>query len=187
MDSGKVHDDWLARHRAGDPDAFDRLVAEMAPRLKGYFLRQGAEGGTAEDLTQNVFVRILQNLDRYQANGQMDAYVLRIARNLWIDHRRRHARFHVVQAEFEEADERAGPDLEAQRLDRADRVRAALAGLEPEVRELLELAVLQHLPYRSVSEILHIPVGTVKSRVFYALRRLRDVLGPCADQEESQP
>lgn len=178
-----MSDDLLARHRDGDPDAFDLLVREMAPRLKGYFLRQGAEPSTAEDLAQNVFVRVLQSLDRYRPSGQMDAYFLRIARNLWIDHHRRHARFHVVRQEVEEADGRDGPDGEAQRLDRADHVRAVLADLEPELRELLELAVLQRLPYKEVSEILHIPIGTVKSRVFYALRDLRERLAALEGEE----
>jgi RNA polymerase sigma-70 factor (ECF subfamily) len=182
MDSGKVQGDLLARHRAGDPAAFDLLVAEMAPRLKGFFQRQGSEAATAEDLTQNVFVRVLKSLDRYQPSGQMDAYFLRIARNLWIDHQRRAARFHRVEDGGEEADQRPGPEFEVQQRDRAARVRSALADLDPGVRELLEFAVLQRLPYKEVAELLQIPIGTVKSRVFYALRKLRDQLSVLEDE-----
>ncbi len=182
MDPGRGQDDLLARHRAGDAAAFDLLVQELAPRLKGYFLRQGAESATAEDLTQNVFLRILQSLDRYQASGQLEAYFLRIARNLWIDHQRRHQRFRRVEDGSDAADPRPGPEAESQSHDRAALVRAALAALEGPERELLELAVLQRLPYKDVAEILEIPVGTVKSRVFYALRRLRQRLAALGEE-----
>lgn len=182
MDPRRGQDDLLTRHRAGDPLAFDLLVRELAPRLMGYFLRQGADPASAEDLTQNVFVRILQSLDRYQSSGQMEAFFLRIARNLWIDQQRRGARFRRVEDGEDAVDSRPGPESESQTHDRASVVRAALAELEPAERELLELAVLQRLPYRDVSDLLDIPVGTVKSRVFYALRRLRERLAALGEE-----
>jgi RNA polymerase sigma-70 factor (ECF subfamily) len=175
--------DLLARCQQGDPDAFDLLVSEMAPRLKGYFLRQGAEAATADDLAQNVFVRVLQSLDRYRPAGQMSAYFLRIARNLWIDHTRRAWRLRRVEDQPEASDGRPGPVEIAEIGDRAARVRAALGELDRDARELLELAVLQKLPYKDVAAILDVPVGTVKSRVFYALRRLRERLAACEEEE----
>lgn len=182
VDPGQGRTDLLVRHRAGDPAAFELLVLEMAPRLRGYFLRQGADAATADDLAQNVFVRILQSLDRYRPSGQLEAYFLRIARNLWIDHQRRGARFRRVDDAADEADDRPGPEAESQSRDRAALVRAALAELAAAERELLEFAVLQRLPYRDVSELLGIPVGTVKSRVFYALRRLRERLAALGEE-----
>lgn len=182
MDPRRGQDDLLARHRAGDAAAFDLLVVEFGPRLKGYFLRQGAESAAAEDLTQNVFVRILQSADRYQPSGQLEAYFLRIARNLWIDHQRRGARFRRVEDGADAVDGRPGPEAQSSTRDRAELVRAALAALEPRERELLELAVLQHLPYKDVAALLGIPVGTVKSRVFYALRRLRERLAALGEE-----
>lgn len=168
--------DLLARCQQGDPEAFDLLVSEMAPRLKGYFLRQGAEAATADDLAQNVFVRVLQSLDRYRPAGRMGAYFLRIARNLWIDHTRRTRRLRRVEDQPEWSDARPGPLEAAETGDRAAQVQAALAELDRDARELLELAVLQKLPYKEVAELLEVPIGTVKSRVFYALRRLRERL-----------
>lgn len=176
--------DLLARCQQGDPDAFDLLVHEMAPRLKGYFLRQGAEAATADDLAQNVFVRVLQSLDRYRPTGQMSAYFLRIARNLWIDHTRRAWRLRRVEDQPESTDPRPGPHQAADAGDRAAQVRAALSELDRDARELLELAVLQRLPYKEVAEILAIPIGTVKSRVFYALRRLRERLAALEEGTE---
>ncbi|MCH2100825.1 MAG: sigma-70 family RNA polymerase sigma factor [Planctomycetes bacterium] len=179
-------DDLLVRFQAGDAAAFDQLVSEMGPRLKGYFLRQGAQNATAEDLTQLVFVRVFQARQRYKSSGRLDAYLLRIAHNLWIDSRRR-KRFLTGGDDLPDAvDSSPGPAEEAVAGDRASVLRAALGRLPVETRELLELAVLQRLPYQEVSEILDIPVGTVKSRVYYSLRKLRDklaVLEPEADQD----
>jgi len=169
--------DLLGRSRDGDRAALAELVATMGPRLKGFFLRLGAQDPTAEDLTQDVFLRVLGSLDRYQESGRLDAYLLRIARNLWIDSRRRHRPLSAGDTLAGSPDEReAGPVVAADRHDRIEKLRQALAGCDPETRELLELAVLQRLPYTEVGMILGIPVGTVKSRVHYALRHLRDRL-----------
>jgi RNA polymerase sigma-70 factor, ECF subfamily len=177
-------DDLLQRFAAGDAAAFEELVAQMGPRLKGYFLRQGAQSSTAEDLVQNVFVRLLQSVARYQASGRLDAYCLHIARNLWIDHRRRGGRVFSSDEACDRPDLGPGPVQNADSDDRSRLLRQALLELEPDTRELLELAVLQQLPYKEVSMMLKIPIGTVKSRVYYSLRRLREslqILGPQED------
>lgn len=174
--------DLLARFQGGDEDAFGELVARMGPRLKGYFLRQGADEATAEDLTQNAFLRVLQSARRYRPEGRLDAFFLRVARNLWIDHRRRGPPSVRAEGAARDGGGAPSPAELAGRSDRAARLRQALADLDGDTRELLELAVLQGLPYRDVAGILGIPVGTVKSRVFYALRRLREQLGALAEE-----
>lgn len=172
--AGGSHD-LLGRSRDGDRAALTELVEEMGPRLKGFFLRLGAQTSTAEDLTQDVFLRVLNSMDRYQESGRLDAYLLRIARNLWIDSRRRHRPVPAGEAVQDAPDElQPGPLAAAEERDRAALLREALAQCDPEARELLELAVLQRLPYAEVGVILDIPVGTVKSRVHYALKRLKE-------------
>ena len=177
--------DHLVRYRAGDSAALDELVEGMGPRLKGFFLRQGAQPTTAEDLVQNVFVRVLQSLPRYQPSGQLEGYLLRIARNLWIDHRRRSGRVHSDAEPAERPDPRPGPVGHVDAADRAAQLREALGRLDPATRELLELAVLQQLPYKEVGMILDVPVGTVKSRVYYSLRRLRDTVAGLQPEEDA--
>ncbi len=175
-------EDRLRRFQAGDPEAFEEVVQDMGPRLLGFFRRLGAPPGLAEDLVQDVFLRVLQRIDRYRPSGRADAWLLRIARNLWIDHRRRRRPAASLEPDPELPDPGEGPRERAERGDRASAVRFALAALPEDTRELLELAVLQRLPYREVAGILGIPEGTVKSRVFYALRRLRE---ECPDLEEA--
>ncbi len=171
-------EDLLLRYRAGDEAAFEELVEWMGPRLLGYFLRQGASPSVADDLVQRVFVRVLQNLDRYRPQGRLDAWLLRIARNLWIDRTRRKRPLLRFDEDLDAEDPRPGPDAMAVAADRAAALRDALRRLDPASRELLELAVLQRLPYGEVARLLGVPVGTVKSRVHYALRRLRSLLPP---------
>lgn len=175
-------DDLLVRFQAGDELAFDQLVSEMAPRLKGFFLRQGAQDATAEDLTQLVFVRVFQARGRYQPSGRLDAYLLRIAHNLWIDSRRRKRFLSSGEETLDSEDPRARPDERADESDRAQVLHQALGRLPPATRELLEFAVLQRLAYQEVAQILDIPVGTVKSRVYYALRKLREQLATLAPE-----
>ena len=168
--------DLLTRFREGDPSAFSSLVAEMGPRLKGFFLRQGAQASTAEDLTQHVFLRVYQSSDRYQASGRLAAYLLRIARNLWIDYCRKKRPFSLGESFPDAADSGPGPVELGEAGDRAALLRKALASMDSATQEIIEMAVLQQLPYQDVAAVLHIPVGTVKSRVYYALRKLREVL-----------
>ncbi|NQU48237.1 MAG: sigma-70 family RNA polymerase sigma factor [Planctomycetes bacterium] len=176
-------DDLLVRFQAGDVAAFDQLVLEMGPRLKGYFLRLGAQSSTAEDLAQHVFLRVFQARARYKPSGRLDAYLLRIAHNLWVDSRRR-KRLVLAGDDLPDAvDPGLGPLENANLEDRAAILHHAMAQLEDPVRELLELAVLQRLPYQQVSEVLGIPVGTVKSRVYYSLRKLRDHLAGFGEEE----
>ena len=166
--------DLLERFRSGDREAFQTLVCEMGPRLKGLFLRQGAQAATAEDLTQDVFLRIYNSKTTYQATGRLDAYFFRIARNIWIDSRRKKRPVLLGDDQPDAIDSAPSPVEQVDLADRAAQLRQWVAELDPEAHELVELAVLQQLPYREISEILGIPVGTVKSRVFYTLRRLRE-------------
>jgi RNA polymerase sigma-70 factor (ECF subfamily) len=175
--------DPLDALRGGDPAPFEAFVAEWSGRLMGFFRRLGAGRSEAEDLTQDVFLKVYRSTSTYQARSAFGAYVLRVARNAWIDRRRRQAvrpgsnptgPAADGEPERELGDPRAeDPTLRAQTAEEALRLRAALAHLSPVHAEVFELAVLQERPYAEIAELLDIPVGTVKSRVFHALRKLR--------------
>ena len=114
----------------------------------------------------------------------MEAFCLRIARNLWIDHCRRGRREYGLEEQQEGVDPAPGPAEEADAGDRRRLLRQALARLDGETRELLELAVLQQLPYKEIGAMLNLPLGTVKSRVYYSLRRMREMLAVLEPGEE---
>ena len=171
----KPAEDLLIRFQKGDAAAFAELVEQFAPRLKGFFLRKGVQDSTAEDLIQNVFIRICTPAARYQARGKFDAYCFQIAHNIFIDHCRRN-KFTIDDDSVPEQEDVRPQQAEAiEKSDSAAKLREILQEQDDSTRQLLELAVLQQLSYAEVSEILDIPVGTVKSRVYYALRRMRSV------------
>lgn len=175
--------DPLDALRAGDPLPFEAFVGQWSGRLVGFFRRLGAGRSEAEDLTQDVFLKVYRSSSTYRAQSALGAYVLRVARNAWIDRRRRQAAQPVAQSpeaaldderEPQWRDPRAeDPRTAAERGEDAQRLRAALARLPALHAEVFELAVLQERPYAEIAQLLDIPVGTVKSRVFHALRKLR--------------
>ena len=175
--------DPLDALRRGDTGPFEAFVTAWSGRLVGFFRRLGAGRSEAEDLTQDVFLKVYRSSSTYQARSAFGAYVLRVARNAWIDRRRRQAVRPVDsvldasrdgEAPRELRDPRAeDPTRRAELGEESARLRAALARLPQAHAEVFELAVLQERPYAEISELLEIPVGTVKSRVFHALRKLR--------------
>lgn len=178
--------DPLEALRRGDPGPFERFVQVQAPGLVGFFLRMGAGRAEAEDLAQDSFLRMVQRLDRYEPQGRPQAWLLRIARNAWIDRRRRDAirpwrgRAAAVE-ELDLAGSGPGPVREASGREAHARLTRALEQLPAGQREAFELGAIQGLPYGEVAELLAIPVGTVKSRMFHAVRRLRQVLEGAED------
>lgn len=181
--------DPLAALRDGDPEPFEAFVRTAVGRFVGFFRRQGAVQEEAEDLAQEVFLKLHQNADRYRPEERLPSYCFRVARNVWIDARRRSAARPSpasLDAETGEdgpglgallRDEAASPgDVAALRED-ADRLRRAVAELGEPHRLVFELGVVQELSYGEIGSILDIPVGTVKSRMFHAVRKLREATG----------
>jgi RNA polymerase sigma-70 factor (ECF subfamily) len=183
--------DPLAALREGDAGLYEAFVHSHAPTLIGFFRRLGADREESEDLAQDVFLKLYRSASTYEPRCAFPAFVLRVARNAWIDRRRRRAAEPRALSFFEplpdgevvdrvgagggEAERRASVREEGARL-------AAAIGALPELHaSAFELAVVQGLPYSQVAEILSIPVGTVKSRVFHAVRKLRAALEGAAE------
>jgi len=125
----------------------------------------------AEDLTQEIFVRVYQGLPRYhESEGAFPAWLMRVARNHSIDHyrRRKAERQHRAAAPEPLEDVPSGDDDPERSLERGERVRLvqrALRSLPVELREALILCDLQGEPYEEIAAALRIPLGTVKSRI----------------------
>lgn len=171
---------WLkavASHR--DRAAFEGLFSYFAPRIKGYMLRLGADAALAEDLAQETLVQVWRKAAQYDpAKALPSAWVFTVARNLRIDRLRRQ-RFHEVEltAEAEQEDDRA--DGHARALERIDAGRLAgpIRALPPQQLEVVQLAFFEGLSHGEIVERLGIPLGTVKSRLRLAFRKLRAALG----------
>lgn len=164
----------MERIREGDADAFGVLVARHQGALVAFFRRLGARHD-AEDLVQETFLRVFRHRSRYSPSAKFTTFLYTIARNVWTDRWRKWVRWETFRQEkgeeiaaFEASRKPAAPA--ATNLD----VQSALASLPDKLRIVLILSVYQGLTYAEISEILDIPVGTVKSRVFLALARLKE-------------
>lgn len=158
--------------RAGRQDAFGALVARHQRMLMNFFGRMGVDESSAQDCAQETFLRLLKYRDTYRESAPFKVFLLRLARHAWVDWVRRGARRKAgpIDAETCAAGEKIGA-VDA-RLD----LEAALAALPEHLRAAMVLSVQQGLSYAEIAHVLDVPVGTVKSRVFYAVRRLREVL-----------
>jgi len=167
--------DWISRAKAGDQEAYGKLVARYQRLLVSIGYRQGLDLVEAEDMAQETFVKAWLALPRYQpALGSWRAWLCRIALNQTIDRHRR-AR---PQLELNDwlPDPGRGPAEQAERNLAGAAVRRALAQVPPASRAALILSEYHGLSYAEIAAALEIPVGTVMSRLHYARQRLRELL-----------
>jgi len=127
----------------------------------------------ADDLVQETSLRALENAGRLRDPDAVDAWVFRILANCHRSHLRRLGGDSGFEAIAEVADHTADPEHLVDERDLVERVRAAMAALNPEQRKVLSLVDLEGFSYTEVATILEIPVGTVMSRLCRARRRLK--------------
>jgi RNA polymerase sigma-70 factor (ECF subfamily) len=175
--------------KAGDQAAYERLVAIYSPRLYGYLLRLVGRPDDAEELLQEVFLRLVRSMDKYRHDGQLTAYLFRIATNIVRDRARRR-KVRPTQVSDSEATDEGGLTLEAQlpgdgpspddslhHRERADRLHAALEKLPEEQQQVILLRHFSELPFGEIAELMDCPVGTVLARAHRGLKRLREIIG----------
>lgn len=163
----------LRRCRAGDPLAWEVLVREYQGRILGITYGYVGDPDEARDLAQEVFLRIYQRLDRCRDPRKLTPWMVRITRNLCLDHlRRKKARPPRLDLPVEDvrtlASSEPGPEEQTAAEARRSLVHRALRTLGNLSREIILLKEIQDLALDEVASILGIPVGTVKSRLHRA-------------------
>jgi RNA polymerase sigma-70 factor (ECF subfamily) len=161
-----------------DAAAFRELYEAYGPRVKAYMMRQGADAGTAEDLAQETLLTVWRKAALYTGDkGSTTTWVFAIARNLRIDRLRREMPWQELpEGRLAEASEDPLPDEAMAEKERQQRVQAALAALPAEQKEVVALAYLEGLSHSEIAERLAMPLGTVKSRMRTAYRKIRQIL-----------
>ncbi len=165
----------MSEVREGNKSAFSELVTRNQQSLVNFFRRSGV-GTDAEDLAQDTFIRIYNYRDRYRPSAKFTTFLYMIARQVRIDWLRRRGRRRELQEQIAD-DPSAIPSVvishgRAARLDAG----LLLKALPDAMREVVVLNFYQGLRYSEISELLDLPEGTVKSRMFNALRRMREML-----------
>lgn len=166
----------LARVAQGNRDAFARLFAAYAGKVKGYLLRLGAPAAAAEDLAQDAMVSVWRRAASFDpSKAKASTWIYVIARNAWIDRLRREKTefaYRSVTVFSEESDDEA-PDDAAVRGQTEAQVEAAIATLSEEQKQVVRLSFFEDRPHSEIAERLSLPLGTVKSRLRLALIKLR--------------
>ena len=165
---------------AGDAAAWEEIVQTYSRRIYNICYRFAGSGDDAEDLTQEVFIKIYRTLPSYDyTKGAFVTWVTTITRNLLVDHFRKTKQDRMTDSmdstasEHEDAqplseqiqDHSAPPDAHVRSREVSETVHAALGKLSPELREAVILRDLQDMDYREIASVLKVPEGTVKSRI----------------------
>ena len=153
----------------------EALMAEakkFEKNLLNFFWRQGVSHSEGEDLVQETYLRLWKYRREYKPAAKLSTFLFLMARQVRIDALRRQTR----RANREEAWGKEQPTSEGPKaFGVREDVRWALCRISEPLRDVIELAVFQDLPYAEVGEILGIPVGTVKSRMHNALKELKEI------------
>jgi len=157
----------------GDGSAWEELVRRHTRRIFNICYRFTGNGTEAEDLSQDVFLRVYKTLGSYRsAHGGFATWMTSVTRNLLIDHYRRTKRDRITDSLEDsmpvvENKESAGrrPDQQLLLGELSSQVQTALTKLSPELREAVILRDLQQLDYNEIRQVLDVPEGTVKSRI----------------------
>ncbi len=160
------------RAAAGNADAWDRLVELYGERIYNLALHFTRNREEAEDLTQEIFLRLYTNLRQYRGDCPLVSWALRLSRNLCIDHYRRTRNDRLALKVSEEVlalvPARDDVHAEAQGREEIEAVHAALREMPEELAEVVLLRDLQGWTLEEVAASLEIPLGTVKSRLHRA-------------------
>lgn len=170
-------EDELLMERVRDLDdraAFEELVKRYQKKILNFFYRCNVQYD-AEDLAQQTFVRLYRYRLNYKKSAKLTTFIFLLARQIWIDELRKRTRMQRLKEGWKKETKQAA-DPQTAASDACVDLTSALAQLSEDMRLAVELGIYQGLNYSEVARILEIPEGTVKSRIFNALRKLRQIL-----------
>ena len=180
-------DELIRAFRTGDGSAMEALFGRYRRSVFGWLLRMSQDEGEAEDLHQEVWLKVIRGIDGY-SSGSFRAWLWRVVRNAAADRARKHVAEPILDAPVEEGADAAAfvdqvPDDKVvsalTRLEEAERrmaVREAVDGLSRRLKEVVLLRLNGELKFQEIADILGLPIGTVLGRMNLALAKLRQAL-----------
>lgn len=158
----------------GDKQAFGTLVEQYQRVLFNVALKIVRDADDAADVTQSVFVKAYENLHRYKPKYKFYSWIYRMTVNAALNFSKRHSR--LTSLETQTIESRTTPADDYARGELSDRVEEAMFELAPEDRAILSLKYTAELSYRDIAYVFDVAEKTVKSRLYTARQRLKDVL-----------
>jgi RNA polymerase sigma-70 factor (ECF subfamily) len=185
----------IARAQAGEAVAFEQLASLHATRLWRCALALGKDGHWAEDLAQETLVEAWRSLGRFDGRCRFSTWLYGILRHRFLKGRRHQnaVRLSASDALAQEPCAACLPDRSAETSENAKRVRQAVASLPEEHRLVVELRFFAGATLEEIAAALDCPLGTIKSRLHYALEKLRqmhlavNLFTPVREIRESRP
>lgn len=177
MSARLTDEELMQRIGRGDKAAFAELVQRHNSGLYALFRRRGLDRHAAEDCVQDTFLRLLGAAEGYRPRAPFGAFLVRLARNTLIDWRRR--RRTADAARQEDAGAASAEEIAARPgLPAGDRIDLAHAvdGLSAKLRAVVELSVRDGYNHVEIARLLGVPHNTVKTRMHWAVRKLREAL-----------
>lgn len=203
VDDERSDEVLMLAFRDGETGAFAFLVRRHQRGLYNFLLRSVGDRGRAEELLQDVFVRVIRSKHRYQQTAKFSTWVYKIARNITIDESRRakfrrHASLDAKRGRSRDGNEgralvdrlaadEIGTDAAAEAPTIRNRIASAVAELPEEQRVVFLMRQLKGMSFKQIGEIVGAPENTVKSRMRYALEKLRTELGDMDPRTSAAP
>lgn len=186
-----------------DTEAFEVLWTRYSTAVRRHIMRTVQDESAAEDLVQEVFLRIWTSAEQWDGRGNFKAWFFRIATNLALNHlrtlrRRRQQPLEIPPDDYDDADEYApdpdwmidtslrGPDVMLEQAEQSNLLWRLVEKLPEDKREVLQLVYQKELNLRDVAAEIGIPEGTVKSRLHYSIKRLAREWKEIADENEEE-
>lgn len=169
---------WLhAIAEKKDAKALSELFEIYGPKLKGWLMARGVGNGTAEDIVQDVMIKVWTKAGMFDpAKASFATWVYRMTRNKWIDHKRKHGRMDVRDPELMKviADDEV-PSAEANFMSQesTDILRAQIALLSDAQQMAIRMAFIEFKTHKQISAETGLPLGTVKTRIRSAIQALK--------------
>ncbi len=190
----------MMRVKNGSKSAFNILVKRYQKRLINFFYRNLWDRDLSEDLAQEVFIRLYRSAKNYVPHSKFTTFIYRIAKNLLIDYYRQKKskprpssiftpgsadddNFKVLDTLPSDA---KAPDAQMQSLELGEAIKKAIDDLPEDQKQVFILGELEGFAYQEISDILQIPIGTVKSRMHAAFMKLRVLLIDFAPHDDSK-
>jgi len=159
----------------GDLQQASLLFERYNKRIFNFLARMTMDRDLAEDLTQNVFLRLIKYRSSYRTGAKFEPWVYQVARNIFSDHYQSNKNKFSDFVDVEKIEENMADNDESQLLDEREKLlHKSMARLEADQRELLVLTRFEHMKYEDVAQIMGTTVANIKVRVHRAIVKLRD-------------
>jgi len=175
--------DLVTRAIRGHESGFEELVKRYQRPITAYIFRMLGDYDLSLDVTQDVFIKVYNSLDKYRPEYKFSTWIYRIAHNAAIDHMRRNS-MQTSSIETENADgayelqlesSLPSPEKDRERSEWRAEIDAVIKCLPPSYRDLIVLRHSQELSYDEIAEVTGLPLGTVKNRLFRAREMMREL------------